>query len=387
MKALVYTGPNTVSLQDRPKPTLSAPTDAIVQLKYSTICGTDLHIIKGDVPTATPGRILGHEGVGIIDQLGSSVTGFDTGDTVLIACITACGTCAFCRRGMSSHCERGGGWVLGNTIDGTQAEYVRIPWAMSSLYKLPASTMSKAELADAVMLSDALPTGFECGTLNGKVQPGSSVVIIGAGAVGLAAMMTARLYSPAQLVVVDVDDARLGMAKRFGATGTVNSRGSSAVKELLDLTLNGQGYDAVIEAVGIPATFELCQELVGPGGTIANVGVHGTKVDLHLEKLWDRNISMLTLFFLLPSRRESWVLMRSLGITTRLVDATTIPMLLRLFESKTLDVSKLITHRKSISFAVRSPMTPLSDPMSQATSSTNAKRHTILSRPPQITKR
>ncbi|EEP78739.1 hypothetical protein UREG_03585 [Uncinocarpus reesii 1704] len=318
MKALVYSGTGKVALEDRPKPTISSPTDAIVKLKYGTICGTDLHIIKGDVPTATPGRILGHEGVGTIDEVGSSVAGLDKGDTVLISCITACGTCSFCRKGMSSHCEHGG-WILGNTIDGTQAEYVRIPWAMSSLYKLPETV----NLAEAVMLSDALPTGFECGTLNGKVQPGCSVVIIGAGAVGLAAMMTARLYSPATLVLVDVDNSRLETAKQFGATHTVNSKEPDGVERLLDLTANRQGYDAVIEAVGIPITFQLCQELVAPGGVIANVGVHGKKVDLHLERLWDKNIS----------------------ITTRLVDATTIPMLLRLFETNALNVSRLITHR------------------------------------------
>ncbi|WEW61454.1 hypothetical protein PRK78_006944 [Emydomyces testavorans] len=317
MKALVYTGPGKVALEDRPKPQLSAPTDAIVKLKYGTICGTDLHIIKGDVPTATPGRILGHEGVGTIDELGSSVTGLRKGDTVLISCITACATCSFCQKGMRSHCEHGG-WVLGNKSDGTQAEYVRIPWAMSSLYKLP----DTVNLAEAVMLSDALPTGFECGTLNGKVQPGCSVAIVGAGPIGLTAMITAKLYSPAQLVLVDVDDSRLELAKQFGATHTLNSKKPDGVKQLLELTPNGQGYDAVIEAVGIPATFQLCQDLVNPGGIIANVGVHGSKVDLHLETLWDRNIS----------------------ITTRLVDTTTIPMLLRLFESKTLDVSKLITH-------------------------------------------
>ncbi|EAS27504.3 alcohol dehydrogenase [Coccidioides immitis RS] len=326
MKALVYAGNGKVALEERPKPTLSSPTDAIVKLKYGTICGTDLHIIKGDVPTATPGRILGHEGVGIIEEVGSNVTGLSKGDTVLIACITACGSCSFCRKGMSSHCSHGG-WILGNTIDGTQAEYVRIPCAMSSLYKLPPTV----DLAEAVMLSDALPTGFECGTLNSKVRPGSSVAIVGAGPVGLAAMKTAQLYSPAKLVLVDLDDSRLQVGQKLGATHGVNPKGQDGIKRLLDLTPNGQGFDAVMEAVGIPATFQLCQEIVGPGGVIANIGVHGTKVDLHLEKLWSQNIS----------------------ITTRLVDATTIPELLTLFEAKTLNVSDFITHRYKFADCVK----------------------------------
>lgn len=286
MKALVFVEKGHVAIEERPKPSLSAPTDAIVKLKHTTICGTDLHIVKGDVPTATPGRVLGHEGVGVIETLGSSVQGLlRVGDTVLISCITACAACGHCRKGMHSHCDSGG-WILGNTIDGTQAEYARVPHAMSSLYRLPASV----DPGEAVMLSDALPTGMECGTLRGNVQPGCSVAIIGAGAVGLSAMMTAQLYSPSLLVVVDVDDARLAMAQGFGANHTVNSRKPDGVKKLLALT-GGEGYDTVIEAVGIPGSFEQCQELVAAGGTIANVGVHGTKVDLHLEKLWDRNIS------------------------------------------------------------------------------------------------
>lgn len=289
MKALVYSAKDTITLEERPKPTVINPTDAIVRLKHTTICGTDLHIIKGDVPTIPEGRVLGHEGVGIIDELGSSVTGFKVGDKALIACITACGACKYCRKGMSSHCVTGG-WTLGNSTDGTQAEYVRVQHAASSLYKLP----DTVNMQHAVMLSDALPTGMECGTLNGKIQPGSTAVIIGAGAVGMAVMMTAMLYSPALLVVVDVDESRLALAKTFGAHATVNSKNADAVQKLLALT-DGEGFDAVVEAVGIPATFELCQELVAPGGSIANVGVHGKKVDLHLENLWDRNISKFTI--------------------------------------------------------------------------------------------
>ncbi|KKZ62377.1 alcohol dehydrogenase [[Emmonsia] crescens] len=320
MKALVYKSKGTVVIEERPQPTIQTPTDAIVKLKHTTICGTDLHIIKGDVATATPGRVLGHEGVGVIQEVGSSVEGFAPGDTVLISCITACGACPFCRKEMSSHCISGG-WVLGNTIDGTQAEYVRIPHAASSLYKLS----DTVDLPSAVMLSDALPTGLECGTLNGKVKPGSTVAVIGAGAVGMSVMMTSMLYSPSLLVMVDLDESRLAMAKRLGAHQTVNSRNAKeAVENLMKMT-DGQGFDAVIEAVGIPNTFHMCQEVVAPGGVIANVGVHGTKVELHLDKLWDRNIC----------------------ITTRLVDAVTTPMLLKLFQAGRLDTSKLATHRFS----------------------------------------
>jgi len=315
MNALIYNGPNAaVTLTTRPKPVPKSPTDAVVKLTHSTICGTDLHIIKGDVPTCAPGTTLGHEGVGIIEETGASVSTFKKGDPVLISCISSCGTCASCRRGMPSHCASGG-WILGNSIDGTQAEYVRIPHAESSLYKIPAGVEPKT----MVMLSDILPTGFECGVLNGKVEPGSSVVIIGAGPVGLAALLTAQLYSPGILIVIDPDENRLGVAKAFGATET----GTPAqAEELVGRLTEGKGCDTVIEAVGIPQTFVQCQELVAPGGTIANVGVHGVKADLHLEKLWDRNVS----------------------ITTRLVDAVTTPMLLKLLKAKKLPAEKLITH-------------------------------------------
>lgn len=289
MKALVYSEKHTFTLQERPKPKIIEPTDAIVRLVHTTICGTDLHILKGDVPTITPGLILGHEGVGVIEEVGASVGGFAVGNKALISCITSCGACRYCRKGMPSHCESGG-WVLGNSINGTQAEYVRIPHAMSSLYELPETV----DMQEAVMLSDSLPTGMECGTLNGGIQPGSTVAVIGAGAVGLSVMMTSLLYSPALLVVVDVDDARLALAKEFGVHATISAKDDHAVQKLLALT-DDEGYDAVIEAVGIPITFELCQKLVAPGGSIANVGVHGRKVNLHLESLWDHNVSKLCL--------------------------------------------------------------------------------------------
>lgn len=316
MKALVYTGTNTLTIQQRPKPSVTAPTDAVVRMLYTSICGSDLHIIKGDVPSITPGRVLGHEGVGVVESLGSAVHGFSKGDRVLVACMTSCGACGLCRRGIAAHCQSGG-WQLGNKTDGTQAEYVRVPHAMLSMYRLPETIDSRA----AVAVSDALPTALECGVMNSNVQPGGSVVIIGAGPVGISCVLCARLYSPALLVVVDLDENRLETARKMGAHATVNAGDPNVKKILYELTA-GQGFDSVIEAVGIPVTFELGQELVAVGGSIANVGVHGTKVDLHLEKLWDRNIS----------------------INMQLVNATTLPKLLRLVESGMLDVSGLVTH-------------------------------------------
>lgn len=285
MRALVYTGPGKVEVLERPKPTIQAPTDAVVRMLHASICGTDLHILKGDVPSAKPGLALGHEGVGVVDEIGDAVEGVKVGDRVLVSCMTKCGSCKYCQRGITAHCETGG-WVLGNHIDGTQAEYVRIPHARLSLYQLPESIDPGA----AVAISDAFPTGFECGVLSADVQPGKSVVIIGAGPVGMATLMTARLFTPSLIVMVDLDDTRLETARKLGAHFTVNSGAPDAKQKLLDLT-KGDGFDAVIEVVGIPATFDLCQDLVGIGGRIANVGVHGTKVDLHLETLWDRNIS------------------------------------------------------------------------------------------------
>jgi alcohol dehydrogenase len=317
MKAFVYKGPGKKALEDRPVPDVKAPTDATVKIIKTTICGTDLHILKGDVPTCTPGRILGHEGVGIVEKTGPGVTAFHQGDHVLISCISACGKCEYCRRGMYSHCTTGG-WILGNTIDGTQAEYVRIPHADTSLYPIPTGADEEA----LVMLSDILPTGFECGVLNGRVEPGATVAIVGAGPIGLAALLTAQFYSPAEIIMIDLDDNRLEVARRFGATQTVNSKDGKAAEKVKALTA-GRGADTAIEAVGLPATFLLCEDLVAPGGIIANVGVHGTKVDLHLERLWSENIA----------------------ITTRLVDTVTTPMLLKTVQSKKIDPKLLITHR------------------------------------------
>ncbi len=257
MQALVYLGPGKKALQEHAKPEIAAPTDAIVKISKTTICGTDLHILKGDVPSCQPGRVLGHEGVGVIDAVGSAVTAFKAGDRVLISCISACGKCVYCRKLMYSHCTTGG-WILGNTIDGTQADYVRIPHADNSLYPIPVGADEEA----LVMLSDILPTGFECGVLNGKVQPGGTVAIVGSGPIGLAALLTAQFYSPAEIIMIDLDDNRLEVAKRFGATSTVNSGDGKAVSAVMKLT-DGRGVDTAIEAVGIPATFELCYAACG----------------------------------------------------------------------------------------------------------------------------
>lgn len=316
MKALVYLGPGQKSLDERPKPHLSAQTDAIIKMTRTTLCGTDLHILKGHVPTCRAGRILGHEGVGVVESAGTAVTGFRVGDPVLVSCITSCGTCVYCRRLMYSHCSSGG-WILGNTIDGTQAEWVRVPHADSSLYHLPEGADQEA----LVMLSDILPTGFECGVQNGKVRPGSVVAVVGVGPIGLASLLTAQLYSPSEIIAVDVDNHRLEVAKGLGATAAVNCSDGKAAERIMKMT-GGRGVDTAIEAVGAAETFELCQQIVAAGGTIANIGVHGTKVDLHLEKLWDRNIT----------------------ITTRLVDTVSTPMLLDLFRARKIDPRRLITH-------------------------------------------
>ncbi|MDB5853803.1 MAG: alcohol dehydrogenase [Herminiimonas sp.] len=317
MKALVYKSPGKKALEQRPKPTLQAPDDAIVRILKTTICGTDLHILRGDVPTCAPGRILGHEGVGVIEEVGVAVTSLRVGDRVLISCISSCGKCDYCRQGMFSHCATGG-WILGNTIDGTQAEYVRTPHAETSLYPLPEGVDEEA----MVMLSDVLPTGFECGVLNGKVSPGSTLAIVGAGPIGLAALLTAQLYSPAQIIVIDIDDGRLEVARQFGATRVLNSAREDIAAVVLSLT-EKKGVDTAVEAVGVPATYTLCEKIIGPGGIIANVGVHGQAVELHLERLWSQNIS----------------------ITTRLVDTVSTPMLLKTVRSGKIDPIRLITHR------------------------------------------
>jgi len=316
LKALVYNGPGKPDWEDKPRPTLLARTDAIVAIRRTTICGTDLHILKGDVPEVPKGLILGHEGVGVVNQVGAGVTKFVVGDKVLISCITSCGKCDACRKGMYSHCEFGG-WLLGHTIDGTQAEYVRIPFADTSLYHVPKGADEDA----LVMLSDILPTGYECGVLNGDVKPGDTVAIIGSGPIGMAALLTAQFYSPAEIIMVDPDMNRLETARKLGATRLVHNVHDNAVADIMALT-DGNGVDVAIEAVGIPATFDICQKIIAAGGHIANVGVHGKSVELHLEELWSRNIT----------------------ITTRLVDTISTRMLLRTVTSGKLKPEQLITH-------------------------------------------
>jgi alcohol dehydrogenase len=322
MKALVYGGPGIKEWKEVSNPTILKPTDAIVKVETTTICGTDLHILKGDVPAVTPGRILGHEGVGIITELGTSVTNFKIGDRVIISCIKSCGACANCKQGLYSHCLgeeglAGLGWVLGHLIDGTQAEFVRIPYADNSLHMMPAGVTD----TEAVMLSDILPTGFEMGIQYGAVKPGDVVAVIGTGPVGLAAIATASLYGAARVIAIDLDTNRLAKSREFGATDTVVSGSDKWKEEVLAMT-DGAGVDVAIEAVGVPLTFEMATQIVRPGGHVANVGVHGKEVSLQLQNLWIQNVSI------------------SMG----LVNTNTTPLLLKLVISKKLQAEKFATH-------------------------------------------
>jgi alcohol dehydrogenase len=323
MKALVYHGPGQKAWEEVPNPEITDPTDVIVQVDTTTICGTDLHILKGDVPAVTDGRILGHEGVGTITEVGQAVSKLAVGDRVIISCITSCGSCSYCHQQLPAHClddegTSGIGWIFGHLINGTQADYVRVPFAESSLHKLPEGVSDEA----ALMLSDILPTGFEIGVRNGRVKPGDVVAVIGAGPVGLAAMMTAGLYGASRIIAIDLDDNRVEQAKGFGATDGVNSGGASWSDEVLAMT-DGLGVDVAIEAVGVPATFEMATDLIRPGGTVANVGVHGKSVELKLQELWIKDVA----------------------ITTGLVSATTTPMLLRLVAQGKLKPEKFVSHR------------------------------------------
>lgn len=315
MKALVYGGPGNIELKEVPVPKITRPTDALIGITRTTICGTDLGIIKGKVPDVKPGTTLGHEGVGVVQEVGSAVRNFKKGDHVLISCITSDGTCEYCKRGMYAHCEDGG-WILGHLINGTQAEYVCIPHADNSLHHIPAGADEEA----LVMLSDILPTGYEIGVLNGQVRPGDTVAIVGSGPIGLAALLTAQFYSPARIYMIDLDNNRLAVAKKFGATNIINSETEDPVQKLMAETKDG--VDVAIEAVGVPATFDVCQQIVRPGGHIAVIGVHGHSVDFQLEKLWIRNITL----------------------TTGLVSTFTTPMLLKNVASGKLEPKKLITH-------------------------------------------
>lgn len=318
MRAVVYHGPGRKKWQEVPKPELQADTDAIVRIDAVTICGTDLHILKGDVPTVEEGRILGHEGVGTVEQVGEGVKNVRPGDRVLVSCITACGACSYCRKGSYSQCLNGGGWILGHRIDGTQAEYLRVPFADTSTYRIPANVSDEQVL----MLSDILPTGYEVGVLNGGVAPGDVVAVVGAGPIGLSAIMGCRLFSPSHIVAIDLADSRLDAAKRFGADVVVNNGRSDPIVVVNDLT-GGLGADVAIEAVGVPATFELSTRLVRPTGKVAVVGVFGEAAPLHLQDLWIRNVT----------------------IRTGLVDTHSTPTLLRLLTSGHTDASAFITHR------------------------------------------
>ncbi len=318
MKALVYHGPGQKQWESKSDPSIERPTDAIVKIDTTTICGTDLHILKGDVPTVEEGRSLGHEAVGTVVETGSGVEDIREGDRVLVSCISACGRCAYCRMGLQSQCLTGGGWILGHLVDGTQAEYVRTPFADTSLYKLPESLTDEQVL----FLSDILPTGFEIGVLNGGAKPGDTVVVVGAGPVGLAAIATAKLYGPGRIVAVDLADSRLESARNLGADVTINSSSGSPVEQIMEMT-DGLGANVVMEAVGVPETFELCTELVRPGGHVANIGVHGQPATLHLETLW----------------------IKSITITTGLVDASSTPTLLKLVAEGRLDTTPFATHR------------------------------------------
>ena len=317
MKAVVYQGPNKIALQEMPKPSLLEGSDAIVRITKTTICGTDMAILKGGVETVETGRIIGHEGVGVVESVGSGVRRFKPGDPVIISCITACGSCENCRRGLPSNCDEGG-WVLGNTIDGCQAEYVRVPFADNGLYKIPESISEEV----ALMLSDIVPTGLEVGVMNGDVQFGDVVAVVGAGPVGLAAVLAVQFFSPAEVIVVDIDEHRLSLAKQIGATVTVNNKDGSAVEQILKLT-NGRGVDVAIEAAGHPLTCKVVQSIVGVGGRIANIGVYSQSAELHKESLWVKNITI------------------RMGV----VNTTTIPLLIKTIQSGKLDPSRLITHR------------------------------------------
>jgi alcohol dehydrogenase len=316
MHALVYHGPGQKAWETVPNPSLLCDSDAIVRVDATTICGSDLHILKGDVPEVTDGRILGHEAVGTVVEIGSSVKSIRVGDRVLVSCITACGACRFCRQGRYGQCLGGGGWILGHLIDGTQAEYVRVPFADTSTYPVPAGVADE----DILMMSDILPTGYEVGVLNGCVQPGDVVAIVGSGPIGLSAVMGAQLFSPSHIVAIDLTDSRLDAAKQFGADVIVNNGREDALEVIKSLT-DGLGADVAIEAVGVPATFELATSLIRPGGHIANIGVHGQPATLHLEQLWSRDVT----------------------ITTGLVDTYSTPTLLRLI-GRQLNVGRFVTH-------------------------------------------
>ena len=322
MRAGVYHGPGQKEWEEVPDPVIVDDTDAIVRVDAVTICGTDLHILKGDVPEVTDGRILGHEAVGTVVEAGAGVRRVRVGDRVLVSCISACGSCRYCRAGSYGQCLGGGGWILGHTTDGVQAEYARVPFADTSTYPIPENVSDE----DVLMLADIGPTGYEVGVLNGRVSPGDVVAVVGSGPIGLSAIMGAKLYSPSHVIAIDLADSRLDAAKQFGADVVVNSAREDASDVVRSLS-DGLGADVAIEAVGVPSTFELCTDLIRPGGTVANIGVHGQPATMHLEKLWIRNVT----------------------VRTGLVDTSSTPTLLRLVAAGQLDMGRFITHRFDMS--------------------------------------
>lgn len=318
MKALVYHGPGQRGWDTVADPTIIDQTDIVVRIDTSTICGSDLHILKGDVPETTPGTVLGHEAVGTVQEIGASVSTVAVGDRVLLSCISSCGRCGFCKEARYGQCLGGGGWIFGHLINGLQAEYARVPFADNSVYKVPEHLNDEQVL----FLSDILPTAYEVGVLNGKVAPGDVVAVVGAGPIGLAAILTASLYTPGRIVAIDLADGRLESAQQFGADVTINNGREDALALIMELT-DGLGADVAFEAVGVPDTFELATALIRPGGRVANIGVHGHSATLHLEKLWTRDVT----------------------ITTGLVDTRTIPRLMKLVIDGRLDPTVFATHR------------------------------------------
>jgi alcohol dehydrogenase len=321
MRALVYHGPGQRSWDNVADPTIIEQTDIVVRIDTSTICGSDLHILKGDVPETTPGTVLGHEAVGTVQEIGGAVGTLEVGDRVLVSCISACGRCRFCREARYGQCIGGGGWLFGHLINGLQAEYARVPFAENSVYRIPEQLSDEQVL----FLADILPTAYEVGVLNGRVTPGDVLAVVGAGPIGLAAMLTAQLYTPRQIVAIDLDDGRLESARRFGADTTINNGREDARERIMEMT-DGLGADVALEAVGLPATFELATELIRPGGRVANIGVHGHPAALHLEKLWTRDVT----------------------ITTGLVDTRTIPQLMTLVAGGRLDPTVFATHHVAL---------------------------------------
>lgn len=320
MKAMVYHGPGEKSWEEVPDPQIQDPKDAIVKVETTTICGTDLHILKGDVPAVESGRILGHEAVGVVTEVGEDCTKVKVGDRVIVSCVTKCMECDYCKEGLTSHCEAVGGigWIFGHLIDGTQAEFVRVPYADNGLIPLPEGVTPE----QGVMLSDILPTGFEIGVQYGGVKEGDVVAVVGVGPVGLAAVMTAASSGASKVIAVDGNKFRLEEARKFGATDTIEA-GPDTVEQLRALGRKGSGVDVAIEAVGIPATFQTCLDAIRPGGRVANAGVHGTSVDFPIDREWINNIT----------------------ITTGLVNATTAPDLLEDIKSGKIEPEKFVTHR------------------------------------------